>query len=75
MNQDYETAPPLDYASLSFASFLEDLWDSLRRAVGNANQRKLSRARLAGLSPHLLKDIGVDQRQAFEASFNRFWED
>jgi uncharacterized protein YjiS (DUF1127 family) len=75
MAQNIDISPGYDYTSLTPVSFLEELWERLWKAVATGNQRKISSARLSGLSPQLLKDIGIDQRQAFDETFNRFWEE
>jgi uncharacterized protein YjiS (DUF1127 family) len=72
MKQNLDMSLEYDFTSLSLISFLEDLWEQLRKTVAAWNQRKLSRARL---SPHLLNDIGIDRLQAFDESVNRFWEE
>ncbi len=75
MKQNLEISLEYDTTSLSLFSFLEDLWEQLRETVATWKQRRTTRARLAGLSPQLLKDIGIDQRQAFVESAKRFWEE
>jgi uncharacterized protein YjiS (DUF1127 family) len=75
MKQNLDMSLEYDTTSLSLVSFLEDLWEQLRKTVATWKQRKATRARLAGLSPQLLEDIGINQRQAFDESAKRFWEE
>jgi uncharacterized protein YjiS (DUF1127 family) len=75
MKQNLDVSLEYDTTSLSLFSFLEDLWEQLRETMATWKQRKITRARLAGLSPQLLNDIGIDQRQAFVESAKRFWEE
>jgi uncharacterized protein YjiS (DUF1127 family) len=75
MKQNLDMSLEYDTTSLSLVSFLEDLWEQLRKTMATWKQRKTTRARLAGLSPQLLEDIGINQRQAFDESAKRFWEE
>jgi uncharacterized protein YjiS (DUF1127 family) len=75
MKQNLDVSLEYDTTSLSLFSFLEDLWEQLRKTLATWKQRKATRARLAGLSPQLLEDIGINQRQAFDESAKRFWEE
>jgi uncharacterized protein YjiS (DUF1127 family) len=75
MKQNIDMSLEYDTTSLSLISFLEDLWEQLRKTVAIWKRRKTTRARLAELSTQQLNDIGIDQRQAFVESSKRFWEE